>query len=202
MPEPKHLSLPESGPPDAETLRAAVDALAAGQAVILPTETVYGLAFRADDAGAAGFAAAARGGLTGRPVTLHRASAAGLAALSEFPAMSARLLERYAPGPLRFLSIEEAAEEGRWVADARPSPEQVEVAFEGGSELVPQWGGPRLDDQFRRPLWWVGERSASGTWGGTSSGSARDVMAAAPPPLAIACRAALWLLREAMCRSL
>ena len=53
MPEPKHLSLPESGTPDAETLRTAIDALAAGQAVILPTETVYGLAFRADAAGAA-----------------------------------------------------------------------------------------------------------------------------------------------------
>ena len=104
MPEPKHLSLPESGTPDAETLRTAVDALAAGQAVILPTETVYGLAFRADAAGAAGFAAAARGGVTGQPVTLHRASTAGLAARAEFPAMSARLLERYAPGPLTLIT--------------------------------------------------------------------------------------------------
>lgn len=104
MPEPKHLSLPESGAPDAETVRTTIDALAAGLAVILPTETVYGLAFRADDPGAEGFAAAARGGVMGQPVTLHRASTAGIAQLAELPAISARLLERYAPGPLTLIT--------------------------------------------------------------------------------------------------
>lgn len=104
MPEPTHLSLPENGAPDAETLRTSVDALGAGRAVILPTETVYGLAFRPDGADAEAFAAATRGADPGRPLTLHRASAEGLAELVELPAMTARLLDRYVPGPLTLVT--------------------------------------------------------------------------------------------------
>ncbi|MEE2940678.1 MAG: Sua5/YciO/YrdC/YwlC family protein [Planctomycetota bacterium] len=131
MPEPTHLSLPENGTPDGETLRAAVEALAAGQAVVLPTETVYGLAFRPDGSDAERFAAAARGGVAGPPVTLHLASATGLAPLVELPAMTARLLERYAPGPLTLVvRPRERAE--------RPLAGLLGVVSDGG------WAGVRV----------------------------------------------------------
>jgi tRNA threonylcarbamoyl adenosine modification protein (Sua5/YciO/YrdC/YwlC family) len=74
--------------------------LAEGELVALPTETVYGLAARADSAGAL----AALRELKGRPseltFTWHVAERTVLARFEALRPLAARLAERYWPGPL------------------------------------------------------------------------------------------------------
>lgn len=77
--------------------------LAAGGLVVIPTETVYGLAARADSARAVRAIFAAKGRPADNPLIVHYATVAdvtadfGPAALSS---CAATLLERFAPGPL------------------------------------------------------------------------------------------------------
>ena len=169
MPEPTHLSLLENGAPDAETVRRSADALAAGKAVILPTETVYGLAFRADGPEAGRFAAAARGGAEGHPVTLHRASATGLAPLVELPAMTTRLLERYSPGPLTVVVRPGENTEG-------PLATAIRAVTHGG------WAGVRIPshagaaailEAADQPIAVVSMRGTDGAPATTAEGAAR-----------------------------
>jgi len=104
--------------PGPELLERAGTALAEGGVVALPTETVYGLAVRADRPAALG--ALAR--LKSRPPALHWTWHVGaLAALERFPALSAparRLARRYWPGPLTLVlpgappGLEAVAREG------------------------------------------------------------------------------------------
>jgi tRNA threonylcarbamoyl adenosine modification protein (Sua5/YciO/YrdC/YwlC family) len=78
----------------------AVETLARGGLVALPTETVYGLAARADDDAALDRLAALKGRPSDRAFTWHTASPD---ALERFPAAGAaarRLARRYWPGPL------------------------------------------------------------------------------------------------------
>lgn len=94
MPTANTHTLPADGPPDDAVLEAARAAFAAGRPVVVPTETVYGLALRADDQDAR----AALGG--DGPLTLHLPDRADLAPRAALPGVIGRLLERYAPGPL------------------------------------------------------------------------------------------------------
>lgn len=87
-------------PPSPANIAAAVAALAAGDLVALPTETVYGLAGDAanDRAVAAIFAAKDRPSFN--PLIAHFRDAASVASAVEFDSRAERLAERFWPGPL------------------------------------------------------------------------------------------------------
>lgn len=85
----------------AADLARAAALLRAGGLVAIPTETVYGLAVRADDADAVTRLFAAKGRPADNPLIVHVASIedVGLVARSITP-LAHRLLEHFAPGPL------------------------------------------------------------------------------------------------------
>ena len=79
----------------------AVAFLRAGGLVAIPTETVYGLAARADDATAVDAIFAAKGRPRAHPLIVHLASADDLAAwAAEVPSSARRLADVLWPGPL------------------------------------------------------------------------------------------------------
>lgn len=87
--------------------RAAAAALLDGGLVILPTETVYGLAGRADDPSAVARLYAAKGRPLGHPVIVHVADAASAlssdspnAWVRDVPDYARALAEEFWPGPL------------------------------------------------------------------------------------------------------
>ena len=89
--------------PTSQNIDAAAEALLAGALVVLPTETVYGLAARADDPAAVQRIYDVKGRPAGHPLIVHVAD--GIAALSGVwgadAAPLARLLaEEFWPGPL------------------------------------------------------------------------------------------------------
>jgi L-threonylcarbamoyladenylate synthase len=67
--------MPVLDPRDPEALTRAARALAAGELVGLPTETVYGLAARADDDAAVARIYAAKGRPLDHPLIVHVADA-------------------------------------------------------------------------------------------------------------------------------
>ncbi len=86
---------------DPGAIARAADALAAGQLVGLPTETVYGLGARADDDAAVAQIFAAKGRPADHPLIVHVADAgdaAGFAA--HWPSAAQRLAAAFWPGPL------------------------------------------------------------------------------------------------------
>ncbi|MEM8713222.1 MAG: Sua5/YciO/YrdC/YwlC family protein [Planctomycetota bacterium] len=90
-------------PVAAEVIQAALNALASGKVVALPTETVYGLAVRADQEGAlARLQSLCQ--REGQPLTWTlpdvRDTAAETARQAALPAVTQRLAQRYWPGPL------------------------------------------------------------------------------------------------------
>jgi L-threonylcarbamoyladenylate synthase len=89
---------------NAETAAAvalAAQRLAAGELVAFPTETVYGLGARADDADAVAKIFAAKGRPSDHPLIVHVADAASaLAFAAELPPVARRLMDAFWPGPL------------------------------------------------------------------------------------------------------
>ncbi|MFM7704588.1 MAG: L-threonylcarbamoyladenylate synthase, partial [Rubrivivax sp.] len=87
-----------------QALIRAARALAAGELLGLPTETVYGLAARADDDAAVARIYAAKGRPLDHPLIVHVADAqAAQAFVREVPGLPARartLMARFWPGPL------------------------------------------------------------------------------------------------------
>ena len=87
-----------------EAIAAAVDALAAGRLVGLPTETVYGLAADAGNDSAVRAIFAAKGRPADHPLIVHVASADGVAAFAaEVPPFAQRLIDAFWPGPLTLI---------------------------------------------------------------------------------------------------
>ena len=87
-----------------EAIAAAVDALAAGRLVGLPTETVYGLAADAGKDTAVRAIFAAKGRPADHPLIVHVASADGVAAFAaEVPPFAQRLIDAFWPGPLTLI---------------------------------------------------------------------------------------------------
>ena len=87
-----------------EAIAAAVDALAAGRLVGLPTETVYGLAADAGNDTAVRAIFAAKGRPADHPLIVHVASADGVAAFAaEVPPFAQRLIDAFWPGPLTLI---------------------------------------------------------------------------------------------------
>lgn len=85
---------------DLTWLPEALEVLERGDLVLLPTETVYGIAARADDAGAIERLALAKGRPAEMALTWHVGSPEALKAFPDVSPCAARLAERYWPGPL------------------------------------------------------------------------------------------------------
>ena len=86
---------------DADAVARAAQALAAGELVGLPTETVYGLGARADDDAAVARIFEAKGRPADHPLIVHVASPAdALAFAAQWPPVAQRLTEALWPGPL------------------------------------------------------------------------------------------------------
>ena len=83
------------------SLHAAAQALARGELVGLPTETVYGLAANADDDTAVARIFAAKGRPTDHPLIVHVAGADAAAHYArELPLFAQQLIDAFWPGPL------------------------------------------------------------------------------------------------------
>ncbi len=93
-------------PTRAAAIARAADILAAGDLLGLPTETVYGLAARADDDAAVAAIFTAKGRPSSHPLIVHVADPAGGAAfaaegfLQQEPRHAAALMQAFWPGPL------------------------------------------------------------------------------------------------------
>jgi L-threonylcarbamoyladenylate synthase len=86
------------------SLDRAVAALVAGGLVAMPTETVYGLAARADDDRAVAGIFAAKGRPSDHPLIVHVSDADGALAFCADPGpVAARLMARFWPGPLTLI---------------------------------------------------------------------------------------------------
>jgi L-threonylcarbamoyladenylate synthase len=96
--------MPVLDPRDPEALTRAARALAAGELVGLPTETVYGLAARADDDAAVARIYAAKGRPLDHPLIVHVADAQAAEAFVRqppgLPARARALMAQFWPGPL------------------------------------------------------------------------------------------------------
>jgi len=86
---------------DAQAVEAAAQALAAGELVALPTETVYGLGARADDDSAVARIFAAKGRPSDHPLIVHVASLAeALPFAADISGAALRLVQAFWPGPV------------------------------------------------------------------------------------------------------
>jgi L-threonylcarbamoyladenylate synthase len=91
-------------PATAENIARAARALAAGELVAFPTETVYGLGANARDAAAVGRLFAAKGRPTEHPVIVHLADADALSRWAKMvPAGAYALARAFWPGPLTMI---------------------------------------------------------------------------------------------------
>jgi L-threonylcarbamoyladenylate synthase len=96
--------------PDPRAVARAADTLARGGLVALPTETVYGLGARADDAGAVGRIFEAKGRPAYNPLIVHVAGEAAARALSSaWPSLASRLAAAFWPGPLTLVVPRDAS---------------------------------------------------------------------------------------------
>ena len=99
--QPEFIALRDANVDETAAIRRVVDALRDGKLVVLPTETVYGLAALASNAAAVERLIAAKGRPAGRPLAL---AIAGADVLERFapsvPTLAKRLARRLWPGPL------------------------------------------------------------------------------------------------------
>ncbi|WP_397588751.1 L-threonylcarbamoyladenylate synthase [Sandarakinorhabdus limnophila] len=86
--------------PDAAGIAAAADVLRARGLVAVPTETVYGLAARADDGAAVAGIYAAKGRPSFNPLIVHVADVAQAETLAVFSPLAHALAQSFWPGPL------------------------------------------------------------------------------------------------------
>ncbi len=111
--KPEFIALRDENVDEAAAVRRVVDALRDGKTVVLPTETVYGLAALASNAAAVERLIAAKGRPPGRPLAL---AISGADALRRFapnvPTLAKRLARRLWPGPLTLvLDVSDPASE-------------------------------------------------------------------------------------------
>ena len=84
----------------AEAILCAAETLRRGELVAVPTETVYGLAARADDEAAVARIYEAKGRPSFNPLIVHVSSMEMARALATFSATAERLAKAHWPGPL------------------------------------------------------------------------------------------------------
>ncbi len=85
-------------------MKPALTALRAGDLVIMPTETVYGLAADARDARAVAKIFAAKGRPRFNPLIAHVADVSAAVALADMDSRALRLAEAFWPGPLTLVA--------------------------------------------------------------------------------------------------
>src|SRR6187402_3852870 len=85
---------------DADGIARAAELLRAGRLVVVPTETVYGLAARADSEAAVAAIFVAKGRPDFNPLIVHVASLAMAHSLARLDERAEMLARRYWPGPL------------------------------------------------------------------------------------------------------
>ncbi|MEM9381891.1 MAG: Sua5/YciO/YrdC/YwlC family protein [Planctomycetota bacterium] len=152
MPDSSVLNVPRTGAPASDVVARAVEALQGGALVVLPTETVYSLAARADDPEALRRLEAVKGRTDGRPFTWNVGAPGAFLAGAALPQLVARVVERYWPGPLTlvargsFAGLDAIEADGwtgvrapahdaaRAVLDAAPFPVVMTSANRGGEE--------------------------------------------------------------------
>jgi len=89
---------------DAAALQQAAELLAAGELVAMPTETVYGLAARADDDAAVAKIFAAKGRPANHPLIVHVSGADHAQRFAaQVPPVARRLMDAFWPGPLTLI---------------------------------------------------------------------------------------------------
>ncbi len=87
--------------PSSGAIQEAADAIKRGDLVVVPTETVYGLACNALDSKAVGKVFEAKGRPRENPLIVHIASVDQLGEVArEVPELASKLAERFWPGPL------------------------------------------------------------------------------------------------------
>src|SRR5688572_5675764 len=91
---------PERLAADARGIARAAELLRAGELVVVPTETVYGLAARADREAAVASIFRAKGRPEFNPLIVHVASLAMARSLARFDDRAELLAARFWPGPL------------------------------------------------------------------------------------------------------
>jgi len=108
-------------PADPAVVPRAAAALAAGELVAFPTETVYGLGARADDDAAVAKIFRAKGRPADHPLIVHVADAEGARAFAaQVPAVAVRLVAAFWPGPLTII-VPRAAGIGTAAAGGQPT---------------------------------------------------------------------------------
>jgi len=96
--------------PDMKVIRAAADAIRAGQLVIFPTETVYGLAADAMNENAVKSVFDAKGRVDKQPLPVQVASLDAVSQAAEFVPVNVKpLAELYWPGPLTLVLVKNAS---------------------------------------------------------------------------------------------
>ncbi len=136
-----------TGAPVAQAVVQAVAALRAGGLVILPTETVYGLAADAGNAQAVARLYEAKGRPRFNPLIAHVADLAAAERVARFDPLSRRLAEAFWPGPLTLVlparaegGVGELAQAGLETvavrAPAHPLAQAVLAGF-GGPVVAP-----------------------------------------------------------------
>jgi len=95
--------------PDPAGIAAAAEVLRAGGLVAVPTETVYGLAARAEDGAAVAGIYAAKGRPSFNPLIVHVADMAQAETLADVPPLARQLAARFWPGPLTLVLPRRAA---------------------------------------------------------------------------------------------
>lgn len=126
----------------AATVAEAVAALNRGELVIVPTETVYGLAADARDPAAVARIFEAKGRPRFNPLIAHVADLAAAEAIAAFDPLSLKLAEAFWPGPLTLVA---PARTGGVCDLARAGLETVAVRVPGHPlllELLQRFGGP------------------------------------------------------------
>lgn len=122
---------------------AAVRALADGKLIILPTETVYGLAADASNARAVAAIFEAKGRPRFNPLIAHVADAAGAEEIAVFDDRARKLADAFWPGPLTIVAPVRDRER---VCDlARAGLDSVAVRAPGHAkarEMIAAFGGP------------------------------------------------------------
>jgi len=89
---------------DPQAVRAAAEALAAGELLAFPTETVYGLGARADDDAAVQRIYSAKGRPAAHPLIVHAADAEQARRFAaSWPAAAQALAQAFWPGPLTLI---------------------------------------------------------------------------------------------------
>jgi L-threonylcarbamoyladenylate synthase len=93
-----------------EAVTRAVNCLRAGEAIVLPTETVYGLAANAFDAAAVAKIFEIKGRPAQNPIIIHVSSIAmAKRCVSEWPSLAEQLASAFWPGPLTLVLPRSAA---------------------------------------------------------------------------------------------